>query len=505
MAARPPAPPPPATHSPNSGAEQRWLAAAEAGDVAALRSLLAASPHLINAPLHHQTFKRSTALHLAVWRGRSAAVEFLLDHGADIELQDQAGMTALQVDVMRICLQKMRPTLLLRSRCIDIQSPVAMAMSRRRQVRDRSSYRDIDTSVLDLLLDHNACVDQPSESGDTALLNAAEYGLIKHVEKLLAHGADASVLDQQGRSAMDIAGEHGFTDIVNALADNCPSLVNSVGDKTLVMAVRHEYAGILETLYDRVRDRLSEEDGEELGSRLLNIAAEYDAPSCALFLLQRGISADWTNAKGENAVQVACARGRPEILEMLLQQHKTNESHTTGLAEASNNAMNNAAVLSHPSITMDVLQNCDSTASFLDHDDRRHPFPVFVAVKMPANLEIMEVLIRHSAKFDFPTRQSRDSIVPLLASWLLRVAPADVSKLLVDLASSEAIRHKLRHVIHALTWQKYIYEALVIALLILFSPQAVEVEQALAVFKPWMVRCEVNLVTRTLLTDALST
>ncbi|KAE9297056.1 hypothetical protein PR003_g23604 [Phytophthora rubi] len=123
---------------------------------------------------------------------------------------------------------------------------------------------------------------------------------------------------------------------------------------------------------------------------------------------------------------------------------------------------------------------------------------------MPANLEIMEVLIRHSAKFDFPTRRSRDSIAPLLASWLLRVAPSEVSKLLVDLASSGAIRHKLRHVILALTWQKYTHEALLVALLVLFSPQAMEVEKALAILKPWMARCEVNLVTRALLTDTLS-
>ncbi|KAE9273507.1 hypothetical protein PF008_g29818, partial [Phytophthora fragariae] len=400
-------------------------------------------------------------------------------------------MTALQVDVMRICLQKMRPTLLLRSRCIDVQSPVATAMSKRRQVRDRFTYRDIDTSVLDLLLDHNARVDQRNESGDTALLNAAEYGLIKHVEKLLAHGADASARDQRGRSAMDIAGEHGFADIVNALADSCPRLVSSVGDKTLVMAVRHEYAEILDALYDRVHDALSAEGGDELGSRLLNIAAEYDAPSCALFLLQRGVSARWTNAKGQNAVQVACARGHPEILEMLLQRSGPDESRSTDLA----NARNDATVLSHPSIQIDVLQTCDSSVSFLDLDNSHHPFPVFVAVKMPANLEIMEVLIRHSAKFDFPSRRSQDSIAPLLASWLLRVAPSEVSKLLVDLASSGAIRHKLRHVILALTWQKYTHEALLVALLVLFSPQAMEVEKALAILKPWMARCEVNLVT----------
>uniref|UniRef100_H3HAC2 Uncharacterized protein n=1 Tax=Phytophthora ramorum TaxID=164328 RepID=H3HAC2_PHYRM len=251
----------------NSPEQQAWMDAAEAGDVHALQSLLAADASLLNTRLPHQwrlttclslqkTFKESTALHLAVWRGHRAAVEFLIDHGAEIEMQDQTGMTALQIDVMRVCLQKMRPTLLLRSRCIDAQSPVAMAIATRRQVRDRSTYRDIDTSVLDLLLDHNACVDQPNEvsywlkaspvpstsygsnlwlwmlmsqSGDTALLNAAEYGLTKHVEKLLAHGADANAQDSNGRSAMDIAGEHGFVDIVNVLVENCPGLVNTVG------------------------------------------------------------------------------------------------------------------------------------------------------------------------------------------------------------------------------------------------------------------------------------
>ncbi|RLN52389.1 hypothetical protein BBJ29_001077 [Phytophthora kernoviae] len=387
----------------NSELEQTWMGATNAGDVSALQSLLSANPLLLNTRVHHQTFEKSTALHLATWKGHLETVEFLLNQGADIETQDQTGMTALQIDVMRICLQKMRPTAFLRSRCIDIQSPVALAISKRRQTRDRSSYRDIDTSVLDLLLYHNANVNRSNEAGDTTLLNAVEYGLISHVEKLLAHGADAHAQDMNGRSAMDIAGEHGFVDIVNVLAEKCPDLITTVGDKTLVMAVRHEFSGILEALYDRVLSTLGHVDGEE----------DYFSPK-------------------------------------------------------------------------------------------------FVAVKMLENLEVMEVLIRDNAKFDFPTRQSRDSVgtnMHLVAALLLyagNLTPTEVTKLLVDIASSSCIRHKLRFVILSLAWQEHTYEALLLTFIVLFSPQASDVEQALTVFKSWMLRFEANLVALKLLTDALS-
>ncbi|RLN97371.1 hypothetical protein BBJ28_00017844 [Nothophytophthora sp. Chile5] len=161
-------------------------------------------------------------------------------------------MTALQIDVLRICLQKMRPMPLLRSRWVDVESPVALAIFNRKLVRDRSTYRDIDTSILDLLLAHNASVN-----------NRSEYGLIKHVEKLVAAGADVHVRDQNGRSVLDIAGEHGFVDVINVLVQNYPDLVGIDGVKSemaLIMAVRHEFVGVLEVLYDRVLHAVSPGD-----------------------------------------------------------------------------------------------------------------------------------------------------------------------------------------------------------------------------------------------------
>ncbi|ETI38826.1 hypothetical protein F443_15522 [Phytophthora nicotianae P1569] len=115
-----------------------------------------------------------------------------------------------------------------------------------------------------------------------------------------------------------------------------------------------------------------------------------------------------------------------------------------------NNASDNTATLSQRFIKIDVLQSCDNAFSFL-REHRLSYYPVFAATEIPANLDIMTVLMRHNAKFDFPTQQSRDSIAPLLTSWLLCVAPSDAQKLLVHLLSSGAVCHKLHHVVLALT------------------------------------------------------
>lgn len=40
----------------------------------------------------------------------------------------QTGMTPLQVDVLRVSLEKMRSVPLLRSQCLDVRSPVAVCV-----------------------------------------------------------------------------------------------------------------------------------------------------------------------------------------------------------------------------------------------------------------------------------------------------------------------------------------------------------------------------------------
>lgn len=61
-----------------------------------------------------------SALQICVWHEHGAAVAWLLDvGGANIELEDDHGLTALLLDLLRVRVQQLRANPLLRSCCID--------------------------------------------------------------------------------------------------------------------------------------------------------------------------------------------------------------------------------------------------------------------------------------------------------------------------------------------------------------------------------------------------
>ena len=63
------------------------IKAAKSGDVAALKTLLASDPSLLEA----RDSDGSTALHCATWKGHQSVVAFLLDAGADVNAVNQNG------------------------------------------------------------------------------------------------------------------------------------------------------------------------------------------------------------------------------------------------------------------------------------------------------------------------------------------------------------------------------------------------------------------------------
>lgn len=103
----------------------------------------------------------------AAFLGQDRCCELLLDHGADINAQDEVGRTAL----MEACVAFKKDTIrLLISRGADVNA-----------------------------FDNNGC---------TALMRAAYGGYVSLVEELLAAGADKEMVDKEGNKAIHYVREH---------------------------------------------------------------------------------------------------------------------------------------------------------------------------------------------------------------------------------------------------------------------------------------------------------
>jgi ankyrin repeat protein len=153
-------------------------------DIAGLRLLLEAGANPNELGPHG-----ATALHWAIWRGRSAEViAALLDSGADLEAKRHDGRTAYAMAVER---GQQEVAALLRARGAKIDSPPAIESSIPDLVMSRA------TAVIGALLAAGKPVNERGDMGATALHWACWKGYADLVALLLAHGASLTIEDEQ--------------------------------------------------------------------------------------------------------------------------------------------------------------------------------------------------------------------------------------------------------------------------------------------------------------------
>ncbi|MCW8198672.1 ankyrin repeat domain-containing protein [Verminephrobacter aporrectodeae subsp. tuberculatae] len=72
--------------------------------------------------------------------------------------------------------------------------------------------------IIGLLLENHAYIDVESPNGTTPLMMAARYGSIDAVQRLLEEGADPTLKNQQGLSAVDFALRVARQDVAENIA-----------------------------------------------------------------------------------------------------------------------------------------------------------------------------------------------------------------------------------------------------------------------------------------------
>lgn len=174
---------------PNDSAE--FFTAVSAGDAAKVKSMLAASPDLANAPIDG-----GTPLHYAAIGNHIAVIDLLIAAGADLDATDNKyGMTA--------------------AGWANEEGHTAMV----RYLVKRGARAELPWSAGYGLIDQvrqQLAADPPSINrevgGWTPLLLAALWGQSDVVELLFNGGADPDMKDADGRTALAIAKDQVITD-----------------------------------------------------------------------------------------------------------------------------------------------------------------------------------------------------------------------------------------------------------------------------------------------------
>jgi ankyrin repeat protein len=346
-----------------------FLDAIDAGDLKAVKEFLADDPTLISIKDGRRKGSFRTPLRLAIIRGNTDVIEFLLSKGANPNERYETNMEPLHeaakkgnVDTVEVLVKygadvnggsgefRHPPLFFATSREV---TEALIAKGARIGFRDKRNSTPLhsiaaygQTEAAQALLAHGADIEAKDTAGWTPLNRAVNSGQVKMVELLISKGADINVKDARGLTPLNRvidsdwslksnrkeaakvllshSAEYTIRDVawlgdikrVGDLLESNPALANDASGmhkEAVIFAAVHEgHNGLVKLLLSRgarldVRDRYR--------SPPPHIAAHADVVKV---LLNGGADANEKGTYGELALHWAAAKGHLEVDEVLV-------------------------------------------------------------------------------------------------------------------------------------------------------------------------------------------
>ena len=254
-------------------------------------------------------YKGSAPLNRAAYRGHLEIVKLLLDRGADTAVFDEDGDTPLMnaiydghIEVARILL--------------DRGADHAIANKHGYAPLSSAAYWG-HLEIVKLLLDRGADTAVVDEDGNTPLMYAIDDGHIEVARILLDRGADHAIAKNHGYAPLSIAAYKGHLEIVKLLLDRGAdtAVVDGDGNTPLMCAIHDGHIEVARILLDRGADHAI---AKNHGYAPLSSAAYWGHLEIVKLLLDRGADMAVVDEDGNTPLMCAIHDGHIEVARILL-------------------------------------------------------------------------------------------------------------------------------------------------------------------------------------------
>lgn len=389
--------------------DRQLMSAAKSGDLQAATALLAkgANP---NARVPG-TWLNYTPLLQAIAKNRLEIVKLLLEHGADLHLEDANGDPALFVaaDVERAAIFE-----LLLARGL----PIGLRNSKGSTILART-IRHTTAEDLQLLIDHGADPNYRLEEGRTPLMIVAQQSRTDVTRVLIQSGVKLEARDENGRTALLHAlaesQQENAAVLIEAGADI--GAQDKEGETALRLAISGN-ASLAQLLLDRGAD-VNARTAE--GETALMRAAWIGSVDTVKLLLDWGAEVNARAADGATALHLASSRAlwfEFSAEKIIAEQQTTREiidllASTGGdvlaLDDAGSSALHYAAQRGTPGSMLQLLgYRLDATLA-----NRTGETPLHFAAARSGDLRRVKLLVAHGATID---AKNADDRTPLSAA-----------------------------------------------------------------------------------------
>lgn len=247
--------------------------------------------------INKKNYRGKTPLYEAIANGNKAAAEILLKNGADPNIRDDTGWSALNL----ACLYEENADLIEMMFLSKDITPVV-------QTNDGNTPLHIasicgNSNIAELLLKHKFDPNVRNKNGETPAICAVIKNQPDILRSLIAAGADINILESNEYSALHIAAMHNHLECVKSLVENGALDPNILA---LRIAIKYKNWEVVSYLTGLIFNINFEYNGDL--PPLLS-AAKLGHENVLIFLLQLGMDPNLTTVSGKSAMHYAAEKG----------------------------------------------------------------------------------------------------------------------------------------------------------------------------------------------------